>query len=107
MFGLEKLNSIHLVTYKQFFKYQKKNLQINYIFPRRVSFQSGAKNSKAVYAFTFLMIFIKCDAFACIVKDLVLTSQSQNSLSIHICLDYVACNFDDDVISYSPDLHDF
>lgn len=29
----------------------------------------------------------------CTVKDLVLTLQSQNSLSIHICLDYIACYF--------------
>lgn len=29
----------------------------------------------------------------CIVKDLVLTLQSQNFLSIHICLDYIACYF--------------
>lgn len=29
----------------------------------------------------------------CIVKDLVLTLQSLNLLSIHICLDYIACYF--------------
>lgn len=29
----------------------------------------------------------------CIVKDLALTLQSQNFLSIYVCPDYVACDF--------------
>lgn len=105
---------LHLVTDKQLFKYQKKNLQIIYIFPRRVLLQSGAKNSKAGYALTFLMIFIKCDAFApyCkrsgsyfTVKEFII----HPLLSGLHCL--LLCSFcfhtDDDVVSYSPDLHDF
>lgn len=105
---------LHLVTDKQLFKYQKKNVQIIYIFPRRVVLQSGAKNSKAVYALTFLMVFIKCDAFApyCKISGSYFTV---TEFVIHPYLSGLHCLLllffffytDDDVVSYSPDLHDF
>lgn len=81
MFGLEKWNCIWSLT-SSCSEYKKKNLQI--LFPRKNILRSGPKNSKALCALTFFIIFIKYDAFTLYVKDMALILQSQNVLFISV-----------------------